>query len=260
MGIKGLTAAIQTLTSIPIPGRGDQDLSSALPWFPIVGLLLGVLLWVTGLLWALMPFAQWSAGCAMLLVIIDVLLTRGLHLDGLADWADSMGSFDRERRLAIMKDASIGAFGTIAVLLCLISKWVIFERLLSSDTFLWIMPVMVISRSMMVELMTTLPYARSGEGMARPFVDNAGKGKRIISLSVAVVLCLVSGPIGLGLLIIAWIITMIFRSYCLTKFGGITGDLLGATDEINEVVLLALCALPGQCMSDLMGWGWPAWM
>lgn len=260
MGIKGLTAAIQTLTSIHIPGREDKDLSSALSWFPIVGLLLGVILWFAGLLWTLLPFAQWPAGCAMLLIIIDVLLTRGLHLDGLADWADSMGGFDREKRLTIMKDASIGAFGTIAVLLCLISKWVIFERLLSSDTFLLIVPVMVISRSMLVELMTTLPYARSGEGMARPFVENAGKGKRIISLSVVVLLCLISGPMGLGLLIIAWIMTMIFRSYCLKRFGGITGDLLGAADEINEVVLLALCAMPGQCMSGLMGWGWPAWM
>lgn len=196
----------------------------------------------------------------MLLLILYVFLTRGLHLDGLADWADSMGSFDRQKRFAIMKDVSIGAFGTIAVILCLGSKWVVFQRLISSDTSLWIVPVMVISRAMMVELMTTQPYARSGEGMARPFMEKAGKGKRIISLIIAVFLCLISGPIGLGLLIIAWPITMIFRAYCLKRFGGITGDLLGAADEINEVVLLALCALPGQYMSDSMGWGFPVWM
>ncbi|MBN1624904.1 MAG: adenosylcobinamide-GDP ribazoletransferase [Deltaproteobacteria bacterium] len=256
MGIKGLTAAIQTLTSIPMPGKGDKDLSLALPWFPVVGLLLGIVLWIAGFLWALLPFSGWSFGCAMLLVILDVLLTRGLHLDGLADWADSMGGFGRDRRLAIMKDTSVGVFGTIAVLLCLISKLVIFERLFSSETFLWIVPVMVLSRAMMTELIATLPYARSSDGMARPFVENAGKGKRISSLIIAGSLCLISGPAGLALLIIAWSVTMIYRVYCLKKFGGITGDLLGAADEINEVILMALCALPGQYMSVLMGWGW----
>jgi len=256
----GLTAAIRTLTSIPFPGEEGGDLSSALPWFPLVGMLLGLILWFIGFLWAMLPFPEWSGGCAMVLVIFDVILTRGLHLDGLADWADSMGGFGRERRLVIMKDVSMGAFGTIAVILCLGTKWVLFQRLVSCGTTLWIVPVMIISRAMMVELMTTLPYARSGEGMARPFVENAGKGKRIASLIIVVILCLISGPAGPGLLIIAWPVTMIFRTYCLKRFGGITGDLLGAADEINEVILLAICAMPGQYISVYMGWGLSSWI
>jgi adenosylcobinamide-GDP ribazoletransferase len=254
--MKGLGTAIRTLTSIPVPGGGEKDLSAALPLFPIVGLVLGAILWLSGILWSLLPFPQWSSGCALLMVILDVLLTRGLHLDGLADWADSMGSFERDRRLAIMKDTGTGAFGTIAIILCLLTKWVALERIIFSGALFWIMPVMVISRAMMVELMTTMSYARRGEGMARPFVENAGKGRRVISLIIASVLCLVSGPIGMGLFIIAWIIAWVFRAYCIDRFGGITGDLLGASDEIIEVTLLALCAIAGGYISGLMGWGW----
>ncbi|HJX34360.1 MAG TPA: adenosylcobinamide-GDP ribazoletransferase [Desulfatiglandales bacterium] len=258
--MKGLAAAIRTLTSIPVPGGEDEDLSRALIWFPAVGLVLGGILWLSGLLWLLLPFPQWNSCCALLLVILDVLLTRGLHLDGLADWADSMGSFDRDRRLAIMKDASMGAFGTIAIILCLMTKWIALERIIFSGTLFWIMPVMIISRAMMVELMTTMSYARSGEGMARPFMQNAGKGRRAVSLIIASALCLVSGPIGVGLFIIAWTIARIFRAYCLNRFGGITGDLLGASDEIIEVILLALCALAGEHISCCVSWGWQVWI
>ncbi len=254
--MKGLKAATRTLTSIPVPGGEDKDLSLALPWFPAVGLVLGTILWLSGVIWSLFLFSQWYSGCALLLVILDVLLTRGLHLDGLADWADSMGGFGRERRLAIMKDVSLGVFGAIALILCLMTKFVVLERIISLGTLCWIVPVMVISRTMMVELMTTMPYARNGEGMARSFVENAGKGRRIISLIISFAICLVSGPIGMGLFIIAWTIARIFRAYCLNRFGGITGDLLGASDEIIEVMLLALCALSGEYISGCMGWGW----
>jgi adenosylcobinamide-GDP ribazoletransferase len=255
MGIKGLTAAIRTLTVIPIPGRESSELSSALPWFPVVGLLLGGILWLSGLAWALLPFPQWPAGCAMLLVLLNVMLTRGLHMDGLADWADSIGGFGREKRLAIMKDTSLGAFGTLALILAMMIKWAVFERLISSATFLWIVPVMIISRAMLVELTTTMPYARSGDGMARPFIEKATGNQRRISFTIALMLCLLSGPAGAALFILAWMITMIFRTYCHKNFGGITGDLLGAASEIIEISLLTACALPGNYIPDYAGWG-----
>jgi adenosylcobinamide-GDP ribazoletransferase len=254
--MKGLGAAIRTLTSIPVPGGECEDLSAALPFFPVVGLVLGAILWLSGILWSLLPFPQWNSGCALLLVILDVLLTRGLHLDGLADWADSMGSFDRDRRLAIMKDTGTGAFGTIAIILCLMTKWIALERIISSGALFWIMPVMIISRAMMVELITTMSYARSGEGMARPYVDNATGNKRILSFIIALALCLLFGPIGVGLFLLAWIIIIILRIYFRRQFGGITGDLLGTTDEIIEIILLTACALLGYFISNYMFWGW----
>jgi adenosylcobinamide-GDP ribazoletransferase len=136
------------------------------------------------------------------------------------------------------------------------TKLVALEKIISSGTLFWIMPVMIISRSMMVELMTTMTYARSGEGMARPFVDNATGNKRILSLIIALSLCLLFGPIGAVLYLLAWIIILVLRIYFFRQYGGITGDLLGASDEIIEVILLALCAFAGEYISGLMGWGW----
>jgi adenosylcobinamide-GDP ribazoletransferase len=258
--MKGLRTAVRTLTSIPLWGMDDGDLSAALPWFPLVGLFLGLILFLSSVLWSLLPVPPWHSGLAVLLVIIYVLLTRGFHLDGLADWADSMGGFDREKRLAIMKDPSTGVFGAIAIMLDLASKGVCYERLLSSRTSLLILPVMAVSRAMMVELITTLPYARTGNGTARPFVEGARASDRIIAMTAAIGLCLAFGPIGFAIFIFAWIMTAIYRMYCLKKFGGITGDLLGAANEMIEAALLILCALPGSIISSWNPWGFLSWI
>jgi adenosylcobinamide-GDP ribazoletransferase len=247
---------MRTLTAIPIPGIESRELSSALPWFPVVGLVLGGVLLSSGLAWAALPFPQWPAGCAMLLLILNVLLTRGLHMDGLADWADSIGGFGREKRLAIMKDVSVGAFGTLALIMAMMIRGVVYYRLAFSDTLIWIMLVMMISRSMLVELVTTMPYARSGDGMARPFIENATGSQRGVSFMIALALSLLFGPIGAALLVVAWMITLIYKAYCRRNFGGVTGDLLGAANELIEIVLLTACALPGHYIADFAGWGW----
>jgi adenosylcobinamide-GDP ribazoletransferase len=254
--IKGFITAICTLTVIPVPGNEDKEMSLALPWFPLAGLLLGIILYFAVLIWKILPFPHWPAGCGMLLLILDVLLTRGLHLDGLADWADSFGGFGKGKRLAIMKDVSMGAFGALALILTMMTRWVLFVRLLSSGTFLWIMAIMVISRSMLVELMTTMPYARSSDGMARPFMDKAGKRHRLLSHMITLVLCLMFGPIGMGLFLLAWVIAIILRIYFRRQFNGITGDILGAANVIIEIVLLTACAVPGNYISGYAGWIW----
>ena len=256
MNLKGLIAAIRTLTVIPVPGKESRDLSSALPWFPVAGLLLGTILYLASLIWSMLPFPPWHAGSAMLLLIMDVLLTRGLHLDGLADWADSIGAFGREKRLDVMKDVSMGTFGTLALILGMMTRWVLFARLLSSGTFLWIMAIMTISRTMLVELVTTMPYARSGDGMAKPFLDKASGSQRLISHLITFILCLLFGPIGPGLFLLAWIMVILACIYFRRQFGGITGDLLGAANVIIEIILLTACALPGNYISVYVGWDW----
>lgn len=256
MDLKGLKAAIRTLTVIPFPGKESINLSSALPWFPVAGLLLGIIIYLASIMWLMLPFPPWPAGAAILLLIMDVLLTRGLHLDGLADWADSIGAFSREKRLNIMKDSSIGAFGTLALILAIMARWVLFFRLLSSGTFIWIMAIMTISRTMLTELVTTMPYARNSEGMAKPFVEKAAGSHRLISHLMTLGLSLLFGPIGVGLFLFAWVISTVLRIYFHKQFGGITGDLLGASNISVEIVLLTACAMPGDYISGFAGWGW----
>ena len=255
--MKGFSTALRTLTLIPWPGKESEDLSDSLPWFAAVGFLLGLILYGLALLWRSSPFAPWPAGIALITVGVEIWITRGLHLDGLADWADSFGGIkEREKRLAIMKDARVGAFGVMALVLAVAAKWMAFERLFSAGAVIWVLPILTLSRGMMVELIVTLPYARDGEGTARVFVEGASPRDMWISHLVCFGLCSFYGPPGLAAFAIAWVIQRLFASLCHSRFGGITGDLLGTANEMVEIGLLILCALPGEALSRFTGWGW----
>lgn len=254
--MKGMVTAVRTLTIIPVPGKEGDDFSSSLPWFPVVGLILGIILYLIALLWNLLPFEQWSWGGAGIISILLIWLTRGLHMDGLADWADSLGAFDRDKRLAIMKDSSIGAFGVIAIALAIIFKLVAFERILSSGSVMLVILIPAVSRGMLVELQTTLPYARNNMGMAGPFIKNALPRHRIVSHLLVIIICLIPGLPGMVFYIMAFIITSILKAVYRKQFRGITGDLLGASNEIIEIFLLMACALPGHRIMCYIWWQW----
>jgi adenosylcobinamide-GDP ribazoletransferase len=253
----GLLSAFRTLTILSWPGKENNDLSASLPWFPVVGAILGLMLYGLARMGMFFSLNPWYGGLAIIILTVGVWLTRGLHLDGLADWADSIGgSYSREKRLAIMKDSHTGAFGVIVLVLVLLAKWVAFERLLLSGTMIWVLITMIISRDMMVELITTLPYARSGDGMGRPFVEGASLRHRIISHILCLLFCLPFGLLAFVLWGVAMVITRIFRKVFLKGFGGITGDLLGTTNEMIEVILFIMCALSGPILKSHIGWTW----
>ena len=255
--IQGLGTALKTLTLIPWSSKNADNFSLSLPWFPVVGLLLGFVLYGISLLGSMAPIPAWPAGMAVLIVALEVFLTRGLHLDGLADWADSIGGFrEREKRLAIMKDVSLGAFGSLALILVLLVKWVALVRIISSGSIIWLPVIFAISRCMLVELITTLPYARKGQGMGKAFVEGASLGHRLTSHIICIVICLSLGPLGLALFISAGLMTGMFKMRCRHQFGGITGDLLGTANEMVEVILLIMCAWAGGLLLSYTGWGW----
>ena len=253
--IEGLRSAVRTLTVFPCPGKGE-DISASLVWFPLVGLLLGSLLYLAGAVWRFLFSGQWYAGAGLAMVALEVWLTRGLHLDGLADWADSIGgNYQRERRLAIMKDTRLGTFGVLALILATGSEYLSLQRLMASGSIIWIPCIFCLSRDMMVELITTLPYARP-EGMGKAFVQGASTRRRFMSHAVSIAICLAFGPLGISLFLLAWLLTGIFRYRCRHSFGGITGDLLGTGNEIVEICLLSVCALPGRHILCYTGWNW----
>ena len=255
--LDGLGTALKTLTVIHWPRRESEDFGSSLIWFPLIGLLLGLILYGINLLWELLPFTPWPGGTALLLLVMDIYLTRGLHLDGLADWADSIGGFfQREKRLLIMKDTSLGTFGVLALLVALLAKWLAFERLISCDSVVWLIMIFILSRGMMVELMTTLPYARAGEGMGQPFVAQSSTRHRVLTHAVTIVFCIPFGPVSFLLFCLGWLEIRLFGIRCRHEFGGITGDLLGTANEMVEITLLMVCALLGKSLLSHTGWGW----
>ncbi len=243
----GLITALRTLTILPVPGRESDDFASSLPWFPVVGLFLGIMLALPGQLWGHLV-EGWSAGGAVLLLIGMVLLTRGLHMDGLADWADALGGRpDREVRLAIMKDPGLGAFGALALITDLAARWTALERLLAVGSPWVLLLPLIVSRTMMAELAAVLPYARSGSGTGEPFVRGSSRRRRLTALISGLFLSMAWGTAGLVVFAAGWTATRFFAVHCSNVFGGVTGDLLGALNEILETGLLLACAcvLPG---------------
>lgn len=234
--------ALTFLTIIPWPGVGAataQELARALFWFPWIGFLLGLLYWITGRgLLALFP----PAPAAGLLVLVTVILTRGLHLDGLADTADGLGGGRTpEQRLAIMKDSRLGAFGALGLILVLLLKFVFLEAGLTrhQEAVLPLFPL--ISRWGMVLLAAWSPYARPGGGLGQPMVEGA-TWPRVGGATVAAILLgfLAGGFAALLLLAIAALAVLLLRAYFRRQLGGITGDVLGAANEILEVLILAV--------------------
>jgi adenosylcobinamide-GDP ribazoletransferase len=257
--IKGFVTAVRTLTIIPVPGRNYDGYAAALPWFPVVGLLLAFILCGIGVLWIQIGGDHWPQAGAVLLLGAQVFLTRGLHLDGLADWADALGGHtERTRRLSIMRDSHLGTFGVLALFLALMAKWIAMERLIITGALSWLLVVLTVSRGMLVVLLSTLPYARTGEGLAAPFVLAGGLKQRVIAQTVTLCVCVCFGPFGLVLFGVGRLVTKLLGTSFRKGFGGITGDLLGTTNEIVEVVLLTLCAAAG--MAPLPWRSWDSWI
>ena len=108
----------------------------------------------------------------------------------------------------------------------------------------------------MVELITTLPYARAEGGTAQPFFEGAGWKQRASSHLLTLIVCLPFGPIGLTLLAVGWLLSKGIGFCYMRRFGGVTGDLLGSTNEILEVILLMACASRADLIGSYAGWTW----
>jgi adenosylcobinamide-GDP ribazoletransferase len=255
---RGLITAFRTLTILPVPGREASEPAASLPFFPLVGGVLGLILWGISLSNGLFPGGGWPAGVAAFMLVTGSLITRGLHLDGFADCIDAVGGArDRERRLAIMKDTRLGAFGAIGLILLLVAKWVALTRLVSSGTAVWVILVLAVSRTMQVDLAVRLPYARREGGTGHPYVTGAAPWHLVVAATAAVGIALGGyGPLGLGVLGAGVGINRLFGLWCRSRLGGITGDLLGAGNEVVEVCLLFLLAAPGPRLLAYSGWSW----
>jgi adenosylcobinamide-GDP ribazoletransferase len=255
--LRGLVTAFRTLTIFPIPGQEASDHSAALPFFPLVGALLGFLLWLVSLSNLLLAGNGWPMGIALLILLANIIGTRALHLDGLADFADAVGgSWDRENRLRILKDTRLGVFGGIAIIFVLLCKWLAFSKLVACGSTMWIILITTISRTMQVNLAVRLDYARSQAGTASSFVSQASAQHRVAAFASTLIVAAIFGPFGLAALALAETIIWTYGWWCHKNFGGITGDLLGAGNEIIEVVLFFSAALVGETLVVYTGWGW----
>ena len=265
--MNGLRSAIGFLTILPLaPRDAPSSMSSARGWFPVVGLLLGVILvcvefltmimfgadvpgrsagWMTYNAISIFPITLWS----ILLIVVLVAMTRALHLDGFMDSCDALlGGFDRERRLAILRDPHVGAFAVIGVVCLLLIK--VYALLGLSPVGIERMPILLLfpclSRWAMLLTMELFPYARSN-GLGTPFLENGRSSVRwqlilgfMFTLVVSVAL---AGIGGIVLLAAACIVAWGVGKWATKLLGGVTGDIYGAVNEITEVVVIILAVM-----------------
>jgi len=241
--MRAFITAIRTLSLLPCPGRETDDLAAALPFFPVIGALLGGLFALCG--WGLAACFDWPAGAAVVVVALMAFLTRGLHLDGLGDTIDALGGgHTRERRLQIMKDPHIGTFGVVAIVAVILLKTVAVGRILGFAQWGALITPLVLSRMAMVRLATSLPYARTEGGTAQAFVQNARGWHWAAAVCLAALFSYAaSGTIGLLLLAVAILFALGLRQWMRTQFGGVTGDLLGMANELIETLLFMILAM-----------------
>jgi len=244
--IQALFCAVQFLTRLPIPAgvqRSTDHQSMALLFFPLVGWLLGLLLYV---FWLMAVPAQACSPLVMAACIVafESFLTGALHLDGLADAADAFlaPGRSREEKLAIMKDSRIGAMGAVALVLALLLKTLALSDLLQSGRQVPLMFYPAVGRWAQVALYCTSPYVRP-QGVGSGFAASAGWQHLAGATLFIVPCCLLPGFMFSFLAMLAALAAL--RLYFHRQIGGITGDILGCATVVSEIVLLlSLLLLP----------------
>jgi adenosylcobinamide-GDP ribazoletransferase len=240
-------AAFQFLTSIPVRRWREvspEELGRSTAYFPVVGLIIGLIL--AGLNWLLSLILPPAVVNALLIVVL-VLITGALHLDGFVDTCDGIaGHKSVEDRWRVMHDSRAGAFGIVGVVLLLLVKYVSLNSVppVFMTATLLFMPV--VSRWAMVYAIFVYPYARpSGLGIA--FKQSTRwpqfTAATVITLVVAVALFPLFSLMGLLVMFGVWIVTVVFSLYLKRKFSGLTGDTYGAVNEVAEVMVLVLAVL-----------------
>lgn len=247
--MSGLVAAFSLLTRIPL-ARAESDgenMRRSVKWFPLVGGSIGVA--IGAVYWGTSTFlpALLAGGIATL---GGVLLTGAFHEDGLADTADAFGAgVGREETLRILKDPTHGTYGVLALITTVMVRVIAIAALPANEALAVLPVVHAMSRAGATGVMAVIPAA-TGDGLGAAHVG--GRIRLEVSAGVA-------SAALIGLALVGW--TMVLYLVMATagaglvailarrRLGGFTGDILGAAEQVNEVLLVVLAAA-------VIGAGW----
>jgi adenosylcobinamide-GDP ribazoletransferase len=240
--------ALSFFTRIPVPWLrpSEEAWKKSVAWYPAVGLVIGLVLWVAhqAALWAFAPLTA-----AVLTMACWVYITGGLHLDGWMDLADGLGSSrPREQILAIMKDSRTGAMGVLAAIVLLLVKTAALAELdrpgLSACLFL----VPAAARTHVLLAIRCWPYVTGENGIGK----SVGEALRPWHIGAGYLLLLALGwwiadVRAVTAVLLSLAVSLLFARSVARKLGGLTGDCYGAVIESAEAVLLLI----------LIGRWWP---
>ncbi len=235
------TLAVTFLTRLPLPVSGDataDDLRASMGWYPLIGLGLGALGWgIFALTRLLLP----ELVAAALVIILLEVFTGALHLDGLMDTCDGLGSGQsRERALEIMKDSRVGAMGVFAAIAVMLLKVVALAALTPKGA----LPVLIIgwsaARMLPILDVTLFPYARE-TGTVAAFARGKSPAALVAAAICTLLIVLIAGYLpGLLLALLAVLITLLVQMHIAFKLRGLTGDVYGLGIELAETLALGI--------------------
>ena len=254
--MKKILLAFQFLTIIPVKDTGivaDREIGGAAAYFPLVGGVQGMLL-----VFAAMALSRvFPLDVTNILVILLLVITNGaLHLDGLSDTFDAIASRgNREKKLSIMKDATVGPAGVIAIVISIMLKFLLLNESYSDSSpaiyylILFLLPVY--SRWVMVPAIFHCRSARE-EGLGKTFIENVGAKELLTATILTLILSflavfIIFNTAGLTHIIFSlpalYIFSLIAGWFAVRRFGGMTGDTFGAVSELSEIIFLMMAVI-----------------
>jgi adenosylcobinamide-GDP ribazoletransferase len=241
----GLSLVFFTRLRLPSSDFGGRSLADAIWAAPFAGLAVAI---IGALVYAIAYSLGLASGPAAALTLAATVLATGcLHEDGLSDIADGFwGGKTRDRKLEIMRDSRIGAYGAAALGLSLLIRWSALSELSGpGHIFLALLAAHAASRGLFGAFMHLLPPARS-DGLSA----NAGfvaSQTAAIGAALGAVALLALGPGGaIAALILLGLVFAGFRGLCLAQIGGQTGDTIGALQQLGEIAVLLVASV---CLS-----------
>lgn len=227
--------ALQFLTIIPTHSLdvSDKQLAQSSLFYPVIGLLIGGFLVASSQL--ITPYSIFTQ--ASLILILWVLLTGGLHLDGLADCADAwVGGFgDQQRSLDIMKDPASGPIAVVVLVLVLLLKWSLIISVLEQQNVNALLWTPLLGRLAILILMSTSHYVRLG-GLGEKIIANLPSVE--VKITILIGLLMSVFILNISSVIVMLLTIFIIRLLANKRLGGVTGDVYGATVELVEVSIL----------------------
>jgi adenosylcobinamide-GDP ribazoletransferase len=240
--VSGFGLAVTFLTRVPLSRRSDSGgLARAIPWFPVVGALVGAA--VAGV------YAAASTGlppltAATIAIGSGILITGALHEDGLGDSADALvGGWTREERLRILRDPRLGTYGVSAVAISVLLRVSVLSALDPWEAAAALVAAHALARAAATGLLGVLPPA-TDEGLGAGYARAVTRGQVLVAVLVSAAL----GSVAIGVLALPAFAAAVAGAASVgfaarRRFGGLTGDVLGAAEQIVEVLVLLVATV-----------------
>ena len=215
----------------------EKEIGRSCVFFPLVGAFIGLILFI--IYKAVSCLYLDTLLTSAIVSIALIVLTGGLHLDGLADTFDAFASNkNREKKLEIMRDSRIGTMGVLALISIIVLKILFLSEISTFDKFTALLSMCILSRWGQVLSIRSFNYAREG-GKAKVFFDGINNGIYLSALIITLLFLFLLWQLkGIYLFAVLSIFSYFLGRLFSSKFGGLTGDVIGAISEISEVFVL----------------------